>query len=162
MSALQGTMASPPEAQAAAAPRIAFRPHRELPWLVLPQGIPLQVLIDATPVQVPNTRSWFCGVVSQRGNLIPVFDLAEWAGYPSDTSQGTQIVAIGLGSQACALRCCEAPALLNIAEASVANALEGPLRPYAALAYDSALGKAHEFDVQQWLAAAATQVSAVG
>ena len=58
----------------------------------------------------------FRGVVSQRGNLIPVFDLAEWAGYPADSSRNSQIVAIGLGTHSCALRCNDAPTLLNVAE----------------------------------------------
>lgn len=154
------------EAAASAAPRIAFRPHRDMPWLVLPQGVALQILIDAAPVSVPNTRRWFLGVVSQRGNLIPVFDLAQWAGYPPDAAggaqSGAQIVAIGQGAHACALRCSDAPKLLDVTGAGRDDALEGPLAPYAARAYDSGSGKAHEFDVQRWLAAIAAQVSAVG
>lgn len=149
--------------QIAAVPRIAFRPHRSLPWLVLPQGIPLQVLIDATAAQVPNTQSWFNGVVSQRGNLIPVFDLGDWAGYSAEGSSNEQIVAIGLGAHSCALRCSESPRLLHIAaESTEATAMEGAIAPYLSRPYASTLGNAYEFDIYGWLASAAAQVPAVG
>jgi hypothetical protein len=149
------------EAAASAAPRIAFRPHHALPWMILPQGMALQVLIDAAPVAVPNTRPWFRGVISQGGNLVPVFDIAEWAGCARDPSTSTQIVSIGQGANACAVLCCETPTLLRVGEPVGDAATAGALAPFAAHAYDSALGKAHELDIQRWLAAAAAQVSAI-
>ncbi len=84
-----------------AAPKIAFRAHPALPWLVLPDGLPMQVVIDAVPVRVPNTQPWFLGVVSQRGVLLPVFDLAAWAGLRHDPSERMQIASIGSGNTAC-------------------------------------------------------------
>jgi chemotaxis signal transduction protein len=161
MSANQGVFDAP-TVPSTAPPRIAFRPHPAIPWLVLPQSIPLQVLIDASAVDVPNTCAWFRGVVSQRGNLIPVFDLAEWAELTPDNSPNVQIVAIGLGARACALRCSESPTLLNVTEHAVEAPIDGPLAPYLSQPYTSALGKAYEFDIQRWLTHAATQVAAVG
>lgn len=142
-----------------AAPRIAFRPHNALPWLLLPEGKPLQVLIDTAPVRVPNTQPWFLGVLSQRGNLLPVFDLAAWAGLPDDAGSHPQIVAIGLGTQACAVLCAATPTLLKVGAEERTTAGSGTLSPYLGRSYSSALGTAREFDIQRWLAAAAQQVS---
>lgn len=162
MSAIDANSADfdPATAVLAAAPRIAFRPHRALPWLLLPEGMPLQVLIEAAPVRVPNTRSWFKGVVSQRGNLLPIFDLAGWAELPNDGDIQPQVVAIGQGAQACAMLCDAAPALLNIgAEDDATSIGDGALSPFLGRGYTSALGRAREFDIQRWLATAAQQIS---
>jgi chemotaxis signal transduction protein len=141
------------------APRIAFRPHRELPWLLLPEGVPLQVLIEAATVRVPNTRPWFQGVVSQRGNLLPVFDLAAWAGLPDEFDQHRQVVAIGLGAQACAMLCATAPTLLSIGTEDPISTEDGAVSPFLGRSYTSALGRAREFDIQRWLTTAARQIS---
>jgi CheW-like domain len=141
------------------APRIAFRPHRALPWLLLPEGMPLQVLIEAAPVRVPNTRPWFKGVVGQRGNLLPVFDLASWAGLPDDGETLPQIVAIGIGTQACAMLCAAEPTLLSVGAEDTTSTEGDALSPFLGRAYASVLGGAREFDIQRWLATAAQQIS---
>lgn len=178
MSASEIDIASPDAPAVAEVPRIAFRPHRALPWLVLPQGLAMQVLIEAHAVQVPNTRPWFRGVVSQRGNLIPVFDLAEWAGLPPERAEREQIASVNLGTHAsaCALVCCETPTLTrastaadraaNAAANAVANqdtpTIPEALAPYVSRIYESALGRAREFDILRWIANAAAQVPATG
>ncbi len=139
--------------------RIAFRPHRILPWLLLPEGMPLQVLVETTAVRVPNTPPWFQGVVSQRGNLLPVFDLPAWAGLPDDADAQPKIVAIGLGAQACAMLCAITPTLLSVAAEDQAPSDDGALSPFLGRSYTSALGKAREFDIQRWLATAAQRIS---
>lgn len=159
MSAIDATGADWEPTAQTATPRIAFRPHRQLPWLLLPEGMPLQVLIEAAPVRVPNTRSWFHGVVSQRGNLLPVFDLAGWAALPDGSDAPPQIVAIGLGAQACAMLCAAAPTLLNVGAEDSASTEDGALSPFLGRSYTSALGRAREFDIQRWLATAAQQIS---
>jgi chemotaxis signal transduction protein len=159
MSAIDATGADLGSLAQAATPRIAFRPHRQLPWLLLPEGMPLQVLIEAAPVRVPNTRSWFHGVVSQRGNLLPVFDLAGWAELPEQDDVSPQIVAIGLGAQACAMRCATAPTLLSVDAEDSTSTEDGALSPFLGRSYTSALGRAREFDIQRWLATAAQQIS---
>ncbi len=160
MSVIDATSARlDPPAQRPDAPRIAFRPHRALPWLLLPEGMPLQVLIDAAPVRVPNTRPWFQGVVSQRGNLLPVFDLAGWATLPNDSEAQPQIVAIGLGAQACAMLCAAAPTLLSVGAEDPTSSENAALSPFLGRGYISALGRAREFDIQRWLATAAQQIS---
>ena len=142
------------------APRIAFRAHPALPWLVLPEGLPMQVLIDAAPVRVPNTHPWFLGVVSQRGVLLPVFDLAAWAGLRHDPSERMQIASIGSGNTACAMRCSGMPTLLSLATAAQPPAASGSLDAYLDAAFDSASGAARGFDVARWLGIEAPKIAA--
>lgn len=148
------------------APRIAFRAHPVLPWLVLPEGLPMQVLIDAAPVRVPNTHPWFLGVVSQRGVLLPVFDLAAWAGLGHDPATRTQIVSIGNGADACAMRSSGMPILLALAPATSpaasAGTDHGPLDAYLDDRFDSASGPARRFDIARWLAVEAPKIGAGG
>jgi chemotaxis signal transduction protein len=158
MSALETTTGFEAAARAAA-PRIAFRPHRQWPWMLLPEGMPLQILMEASAVRVPNTRSWFLGVVSQRGNLLPVFDLANWAELPVTADANPKVVAIGLGTQACGMLCVDAPTLLSVGTEDFTLAEDGALSPFLGRGYTSALGRAREFDIQRWLATAAQQIS---
>lgn len=144
------------------APRIAFRAHPALPWLVLPEGLPMQVLIDAAPVRVPNTHPWFLGVVSQRGVLLPVFDLAAWAGLGHDPATRTQIVSIGNGADACAMRCSGMPLLLALAPATSPATGDRPLDAYLDDRFDSASGPARRFDIARWLAVEAPKIGAGG
>lgn len=140
-------------------PRIALQPHLALPWLVLPEGMPLQMLMDVVPVRVPNTRPWFHGVLSQRGNLMPVFDLGHWAGLTPIDRRQAHLVAIGQGARACALFCMATPNLVN----TTGDASEVPdaaaLAPFLNKAYNSNQGLVHEFDADRWLAHAAQQVA---
>lgn len=142
-----------------AAPRIGFRPHPSLPWLLAPPGVPLQVLIEAAPVRVPNTPAWFRGVVSQRGNLLPVFDLARWAGLDDTGMDRPQVVSVGVGAQACAILCAIAPSLIAIVEEAAPPETEGSLSPFLGRSYTTSRGMASEFDVARWLTAAASNIT---
>lgn len=152
------TSVAPPRA----APKIAFRAHPDLPWLVLPDGLPMQVVIDATPVRVPNTQAWFLGVVSQRGVLLPVFDLAAWAGLHHAPSARLQIAAIGHGSSACAMRCSGMPTLLSLTSDARSTTTGSPLDAYLDGAFDSTSGAARGFDVVRWLGVEAPKIAAGG
>jgi hypothetical protein len=156
---LVGTLAASP----ATATRIAFRAHPRLPWMLVPDGIPMQVLIDVVPVRVPNTRAWFRGMVSQRGNLLPVFDLAAWAGLESNNAK-TLIVAVGVGATACAVVCAATPTLLvpgTPLQRDDADAMTSiaAFAPYLGPACASVEGSVREFDFQRWLATAAQDIS---
>jgi chemotaxis signal transduction protein len=140
-------------------PRIALRPHLALPWLVLPEGLPLQMLMDALPVRVPNTRPWFHGVLSQRGNLLPVFDLGHWAGLAPIDRRQAQLVAVGQGAQACALLCATAPNLVTTNGDSWELPDAGTLTPYLGKATASGYGPVYEFDAYRWLTDASQHVS---
>ena len=158
-----GNAAAEPQPTAErATTRIAVQPHPLLPWLLMPDGVPVQMLIDTAPVRVPNTQPWFRGVVSQRGNLMPVFDLGFWAGYPPVESGRMHIVAVGVGARALALVCAVAPALV-LPEARADQAVEaGLLTPFLGAGFASAVGTVHAFEIERWLAVAATQVPAAG
>lgn len=160
MSAIDATSARFGSVAHPDAPRIAFKPHLALPWLLLPEGMPLQLLIDAAPTRVPNTRHWFQGVVGQRGNLMPLFDLAGWAALPDGDGTRPQIVAIGVGAQACAMLCATAPTLLSIDSEDTTSNQDGALSPFLGRSYNSALGRASEFDIGRWLKTAAQHISA--
>ncbi len=119
----------------------------------------MQILTEAAPVRVPNTHQWFRGVASQRGNLLPVFDLAAWADLPAEEDARTQVVAIGQGAQSCAMLCAGSPTLLNIGPPVDCSTEDGALSPFLDGHYDSALGRAREFDIQRWLATAAQKIA---
>jgi chemotaxis signal transduction protein len=146
-------------AATAAAARIVYRPHPSLPWLLAPEGVALQVLMDTTPVRVPNTRPWFRGVVSQRGILLPVFDPALWSGRERDAGSRVQIVAVALGAQACALVCDDPPTLTVLGAELHSAEAEGPLSPWLGRTFASALGSVHEFDIRRWLADTAQHIA---
>lgn len=156
--ATDGGFSGGDSAQSAVAPRIAFQAHPQLPWLLLPEGVPMQVLIDALPVRVPNTRDWFKGVVSQRGNLLPVFDLAGWAGLSAADAK-PQIVSAGVGASACAIVCAATPTLLYAGREATPATTVAALEPFLGRAHVSTQGIAREFDLQRWLAAAAQDIT---
>ena len=143
-------------------PRIALRPHLALPWLILPGGLPLQLLMDVVPVRVPNTRPWFHGVLSQRGNLMPVFDLGHWAALAPVDRRQAHLVAIGQGARACALLCVATPNLVNTTGETSEISDAGALAPLLGKAYNSNQGPVHEFDADRWLAHATQQVAGTG
>jgi chemotaxis signal transduction protein len=148
-----------PEPARVAPPRIALRPQAGLPWLLLPQGVPLEVLIDAVGIQVPNTQPWFDGVVSQRGNLLPVFDLAKWAGLKTTSRDKRQIVVVGLGTRHCALLTASAPMLIRVDTPIPSSASDvGTLSPFLRERYATPHGDAYEFDIERWLTVVSQQV----
>lgn len=140
--------------------RIALQPHPRLPWLLVPGGMPLQVLIDAEPVRVPNTRPWFLGVASQRGVLLPVIDLAGWAGLDGPPGQRRHLVALGAGAHACAVPCHIAPTLLVVADAIPESTGddEGALEAFLGQRVHASQGIARDFDAPGWFIAAARQI----
>jgi CheW-like domain len=143
-------------------PRIALRPHAALPWLVLPEGLPLQMLMDVVPVRVPNTRTWFHGVLSQRGNLMPVFDLGHWAGLEPIARQQAHLVSVGQGAHAYALLCVATPSLIITSGDLAYEPDTGALAPYLGAASVSTYGPVYEFDAHRWLASATQQVASSG
>jgi chemotaxis signal transduction protein len=159
------TAAAPPfplASSASDAPRIGLRPHPALPWLLLPNGVPAQVLTEAAQVKVPNTRKWFRGVVSQRGNLLPVFDIGEWAGHGptvGDDRQGPVVVVIGIGTDAFALLSHLSPGLVRVGRLDASPAggtTHGALTDYLGQAWAVAPGgadtrHAYDFDARRWL-----------
>ena len=154
-----------PDTTQAVPPRIGLRPHAALPWLLLPDGIPAQILGEASVVKVPNTRDWFRGVVSQRANLLPVFDLGHWSGIGRTSGTGREaplVVAVGIGAEAFGLLSQQSPGLVRPLGDAVAGdpaMLPERLRDYlpqacmiAEAGRDNAVPtQACEFDVRRWI-----------
>mgnify|MGYP003952499105 CR=1 FL=1 len=46
--------------------------------LLLPPGDVAELVRGARVSAVPNTPSWFVGLINRRGNLVPVFDLLHY------------------------------------------------------------------------------------
>ncbi len=148
---------------APSAPRIALRPHDALPWLLLPQGTPLEILIDASAVRVPNTNDWFQGVVSQRGNLLPIFDIASWAGLHTAADRQRQVVVVGLPSRMFGLMSDTTPALFHIQGTGGRRAgYSGALSPYLSLAHSNGREEAYEFDASGWLTHVSQDITRAG
>lgn len=148
---------------AASAPRIALRPHNALPWLLLPQGVALEILIDASAVRVPNTNAWFHGVVSQRGNLLPIFDISRWAGLQPAGDRQRQIIVVGLESRFFGLLSDATPALLHIDDTVDRPAgYIGPLSPFLSLPQSDGREEAYEFDAAAWLSRVSQDISHTG
>ncbi len=145
------------------APRIALRPHDALPWLLLPQGVSLEILIDASAARVPNTNAWFHGVVSQRGNLLPIFDLSMWANLQAADDRPRQIIVVDLGPRLFGVLSHTIPALLHI-EGKGSRRAEyiGPLSPYLSLAQSAGDEDAYEFDAPAWLSRVSQEISRTG
>lgn len=161
--ALAAATAAASAAATPSAPRIALRPHDALPWLLLPQGVALEILIDANAVRVPNTNAWFHGVVSQRGNLLPIFDISLWAGQHPTSDRQRQIVVVGLESRLFGLLSDSTPALLHTGDTGGRRAeYTGPLSPYLTLAHSDGREEAYEFDAAAWLSRVSQDVSRTG
>lgn len=141
-------------------PRIVVRMHPDMPLLAFPEGVALEVLADPVSIRIPNTRPWFDGAVGLRGNLLPLFDIALWAGHRPATGQ-RRLLAVSSSRTPFALVSAEIPQLLTIAPdtthathtAEIAAAAPAQtLAPYLGAAHRTALGTVHDFDMQAWVA----------
>lgn len=129
--------------------RIGFRVHENLPWLVLPTGMPAQQALDPVLAPVPNVEPWLRGVLNLRGNLVPVFDLGLWLGLEAQLSSA-QILVLAPGLEAVAVTCCTSPSLLAV-EAVAAVADRDPMATLSEIQFASAHGPVYEFDPHAWL-----------
>lgn len=149
-----------PVPDAPAAPqtsRIVLRVHPEMPLLAFPEGVALEVLADPVSIRIPNTRRWFDGAVGLRGNLLPILDLAAWAGHRTDPGK-RRLLAVSSSKTPFALVSGDIPQLLAIAsdgaqsvEASAARPADA-LAAYLGAAHATRLGTVHEFDLHAWVA----------
>ena len=76
--------------------------------LLLPRGIINEIVEKHSVCKLPNTPSWFSGMISMRGNMVPVFDLAELLTTRSLDDKKTLLV-IGQGEAAVAVWIDELP-----------------------------------------------------
>jgi chemotaxis signal transduction protein len=142
--------------------RVAWRVHPALPWLVARQGTPTQLVIDAPSTPVPNTRPWFCGVLSLGGTLVPVFDLALWLGHPATPMRRSRVLVLDPVEAPAALLCAEEPHVLQVKPRAAAGEIDARLQPFVTASYISGENEALEFDHAKWFTTVGAQLSLAG
>lgn len=71
--------------------------------VLLPADTVSEVIKGANVFQVPKTAAWVKGLLNLRGNLVPVFDLADHFEPEAPKPDSPQTLAIGKGDDAIAL-----------------------------------------------------------
>ncbi|MFT5445299.1 MAG: twitching motility protein PilI [Gammaproteobacteria bacterium] len=102
--AMAGTTIAGTTAPAAADPNASGRRYGVLiggQRLLLDGSGAVRVLETGPMSRLPNTHSWCLGLANVRGQLVPVFDLAQWQNQPVPES-GRMTLVIGADDQAAA------------------------------------------------------------
>ncbi len=81
--------------------------------LLLPQNQVSELVENLSVCRLPNTPSWFEGIASIRGNMIPVFDLHELLGVPGK-AKSRKIITIDSGETAAAFWVDEMPRIVMV------------------------------------------------
>lgn len=71
--------------------------------VLLPSDTVSEVVKGSAIYHLPKTASWVKGLLNLRGNLVPVFNLAEHFDATAKASELPQLLAVGKGEQAIAL-----------------------------------------------------------
>lgn len=71
--------------------------------VLLPGDEVSEVVKGSTIYPIPKTAGWVKGLLNLRGNLVPVFDLAEHFDATAQPPESPQILAVGKAEQAVAL-----------------------------------------------------------
>jgi len=82
--------------------------------LLIARGATGEILDDASIFSVPNTAGWLLGMVNQRGNLVPVFDLGALVDVPADAAR--RLLVVGAGADAVAFPVERLPGAVRIGE----------------------------------------------
>ena len=88
--------------------------------LLLPSNEESELVENLSVCRLPNTPSWFNGVTSLRGNMIPVFDVHELLGFESK-GQERRMVIVGVTDMAAALWVDEMPRLIMVTSDDTMN-----------------------------------------
>jgi chemotaxis signal transduction protein len=83
--------------------------------LLLPQGAICEIAEDLPDCSLPNTPNWFVGVMNQRGNIVPVFDISAMLEI-NDGARGSRawVLIVGTRVEAVGLRVPRLPETLHI------------------------------------------------
>lgn len=144
--------------------RISVLLHARWPRLVLPASVLVQLAIEPAVAPIPNCAAWLRGALGQRGAILPVFDVAAWAGEALADLERAPIVVVDSGPRAFALVCAAAPEVMEArppaAHASAIEGLPECLNPY----FDEALSAGDHvlasFAVHRWITASAPSLVA--
>ena len=81
--------------------------------LLLPPNEESELVENLSVCRLPNTPTWFNGVTSLRGNMIPVFDIHELLGFEAK-GQERRMVIVGITDKAAAFWVDEMPRLVMV------------------------------------------------
>lgn len=129
--------------------RIAFRIAPLLPLLVLPAAVVSQVVVDQRLAPVPNVKPWFKGVLNQRGNMCPVFDVAAWMGHPQ-ADASARVLMISPGPMVIAILCIGLPEIVEL-QRSTEISTDHPMASICMDAFATDKGEVYQFDPLHWL-----------
>lgn len=119
-------------------------------------------LSEMVPIYpLPNTASWFRGLATLHGNLVPVVDLASMVGVRRDTATKLFLLVLGHGDAAVAVLIDGLPARLklDIESKEAPPSLPEVLTPYVAGAYIHEDSTWLEFDHEAFFAATMARAS---
>jgi chemotaxis signal transduction protein len=85
--------------------------------VLLPGDAVSEVVKGSTVYPVPKTADWVKGLLNLRGNLVPVFDLAEHFDADAQAAESPQIVVVGKAEEAIALVVDGIPRLASTSQA---------------------------------------------
>jgi len=94
--------------------------------VLLPGDTVSEVVKGSTVYPIPKTASWVKGLLNLRGNLVPVFDLAEHFDVDAQAPESPQIVVVGKAEQAVALIVDGIPKLASTSQTISQSALPLP------------------------------------
>jgi len=144
--------------------RIGVLLHARWPRLLLPASALVQLAIEPAVAPIPNCAAWLRGALGQRGAILPVFDVAAWAGEALADLQRAPIVMVDSGPRAFALVCAAAPEVLEARpQAGHGPAIEGLpecLHPYLDDALSTGDHVLASFAVHRWITASAPSLVA--
>jgi len=81
--------------------------------LLLPQNEVSELAETLSVCRLPNTPTWFNGVTSVRGNMIPVFDVHELFGVEG-RGKDRKMIVVGIGETAAAFWIDEMPTMVMV------------------------------------------------
>lgn len=88
--------------------------------LLLPQNEVSELAENLSVCRLPNTPTWFNGVTSVRGNMIPVFDVHELFGVKG-RGKDRKMIVVGSGETAAAFWIDEMPAMVMVTSDDMMN-----------------------------------------
>jgi chemotaxis signal transduction protein len=142
--------------------RISVLLHAAWPRLLLPASVLVQVAIEPAVAPIPNCATWLRGALGQRGAILPVFDVAAWAGETLADLRHSPVVIVDSGPRAFALVCAATPEVIE-ARASTAPATDGlpaSLHPFLDAALSAGDRILASFEVRRWIADSAPSLVA--
>jgi len=137
--------------------RIGVQLHAAWPMVLMPADALVQVATQPAIALIPNCANWLRGVLGRRGDIVPVFDVAAWAGDPPRGIADLRIIVIDTGSRAFALTCAATPEVLDVQPAADGHRDGFPpsLHPYLSSALSIGDSMFVSFEARRWLADAA-------